>query len=349
VILGASWRHSAPGLYTHWSTFGLCDLATVLRGVAGGSCISAGRHLAVQFEGFSRSVFIIDAVLLAGAIMGSRLSFGSLRASPGQCAARRDLRRWCAWPVAGARLLANATWKLELVAFVDDVTKRSENHGRAGRDRSTIWRMSWARSPLKVLLSSLSINGSNEVKVRDSAPSGRFPSDVYTWKYGEPWRPSWTLGRHRQLQRRRPLAPPASLHADLEDQDWNVVVVDSASHDGSAQQRRICRRGSPSSGTRSIAVRRRRQPGRPHRTRPFSGSSTRIVESSEGRSALRAGARRASRRRHCRAAAAQRGWHDQESARGDPTASTGLFGRHGLLTRVLPRSKAVRRNLRATM
>jgi len=29
----------------------------------------------------------------------------------------------------------------------------------------------------------------------------------------------------------------------------------------------------------------------------------------------------------------------QESARGEPSAATGLFGRHGLLTRFLPKSK----------
>jgi GT2 family glycosyltransferase len=37
----------------------------------------------------------------------------------------------------------------------------------------------------------------------------------------------------------------------------------------------------------------------------------------------------------------------QESARGEPTAWTGVFGRHGLLTRVFPNSPAARRNLRA--
>lgn len=37
----------------------------------------------------------------------------------------------------------------------------------------------------------------------------------------------------------------------------------------------------------------------------------------------------------------------QESARGEPTAWTGLFGRHGLLTSVLPNSRLARQNLRA--
>jgi N-acetylglucosaminyl-diphospho-decaprenol L-rhamnosyltransferase len=37
----------------------------------------------------------------------------------------------------------------------------------------------------------------------------------------------------------------------------------------------------------------------------------------------------------------------QESARGEPTAWTGLFGRHTLLTRFLPSSALARRNLRA--
>ncbi len=37
----------------------------------------------------------------------------------------------------------------------------------------------------------------------------------------------------------------------------------------------------------------------------------------------------------------------QASARGEPSAWTGLFGRHGLLTRLFPRSTAARRNLPA--
>jgi GT2 family glycosyltransferase len=37
----------------------------------------------------------------------------------------------------------------------------------------------------------------------------------------------------------------------------------------------------------------------------------------------------------------------QASARGEPTALTGLFGRHGVLAKLLPRSGATRRNLRA--
>ncbi len=37
----------------------------------------------------------------------------------------------------------------------------------------------------------------------------------------------------------------------------------------------------------------------------------------------------------------------QASARGEPSAWTGLFGRHGLLTKVFPRSAAARRNLPA--
>lgn len=37
----------------------------------------------------------------------------------------------------------------------------------------------------------------------------------------------------------------------------------------------------------------------------------------------------------------------QASARGEPTAWTGLFGRHGLLTRFFPRSAVARRNLQA--
>jgi UDP-GlcNAc:undecaprenyl-phosphate GlcNAc-1-phosphate transferase len=114
------------GLYSRmWTTFGLHDVSTVLRGVATGSVLSV---LAVtylfKFERFSRGVFLIDAVLLTAAILATRSSFRMI----GRIAARTspDKRRVAVYG-AGVRgqllvreMLANASWDRNPVAFIDD-------------------------------------------------------------------------------------------------------------------------------------------------------------------------------------------------------------------------------------
>ena len=68
------------GLYQRsWETFGLRDLAAVVRGVGMGSLLSV---LTVAYlyrvEGFSRVVFVLDALLLAMAIVATRASFRTM-------------------------------------------------------------------------------------------------------------------------------------------------------------------------------------------------------------------------------------------------------------------------------
>jgi UDP-GlcNAc:undecaprenyl-phosphate/decaprenyl-phosphate GlcNAc-1-phosphate transferase len=164
------------GLYSRmWSTFGLHDLSTVLRGVGGGLVLSV---LAVtylyKFERFSRGVFVIDAVLLTLAIVGTRLSFRIL----GRVAARGSSdRRRVAIYGAGSRgqllareLQVNPSWGLNPVAFLDD--ERGLHSRRlvgvpvrgAAADLERIIR---SLSVEEVLLSSPAINGSVEVRVRE--------------------------------------------------------------------------------------------------------------------------------------------------------------------------------------
>jgi UDP-GlcNAc:undecaprenyl-phosphate GlcNAc-1-phosphate transferase len=116
----------ASGLYGRsWSAFGLPDAATVVRAVAGGGVLSV---LAVtylfKFEAFSRSVFIIDAVLLVSAIVVSRSSVQMFR----HLAARTNPRRQRV-AIYGAgtlgqllarEFLVNDAWCRHPVAFVDD-------------------------------------------------------------------------------------------------------------------------------------------------------------------------------------------------------------------------------------
>jgi len=117
--------HYASGLYQRsWLTFGMSDVPAVFRAVVVGSTTSvlAATYL-YRFERFSRGVFIIDAVLLLVAILGSRLSFRSMThaAALQNSRARRVL-------ICGARergrllareMLANRTWCLKPVGFVD--------------------------------------------------------------------------------------------------------------------------------------------------------------------------------------------------------------------------------------
>jgi UDP-GlcNAc:undecaprenyl-phosphate GlcNAc-1-phosphate transferase len=158
-----------------WSTFGLHDLSTGLRGVGGGLVLSV---LAVtylyKFERFSRGVFVIDAVLLMLAILGTRLSFRIL----GRVAARGSPhRRRVVIYGAGSRgrllareLQVNPSWGLNPVAFLDD--KRGLHARRlvgvpvrgAAPDLARIIR---SLSVEEVLLSSPAINGSVEAQVRE--------------------------------------------------------------------------------------------------------------------------------------------------------------------------------------
>jgi UDP-GlcNAc:undecaprenyl-phosphate GlcNAc-1-phosphate transferase len=116
----------ASGLYSRmWSTFGLHDVSTVVRAVASGVVLSVLTvTYAFKFEAFSRSVFIIDAVLLAVAIVATRSSMQVF----GQLAARSDpRRRRVAIYGAGTRgqllvreFVANDAWNRIPVAFIDD-------------------------------------------------------------------------------------------------------------------------------------------------------------------------------------------------------------------------------------
>lgn len=114
------------GLYSRsWSTFGLYDLSTVLRGVAAGLVLSVLTVTYLfKFERFSRSVFIIDAVLLTVAIIGTRVSFRMIA----RAAARSGpQKRRAAVYGAGAlgqvlvrEMQANPASEWKPVAFIDD-------------------------------------------------------------------------------------------------------------------------------------------------------------------------------------------------------------------------------------
>jgi len=117
----------ASGLYKRmWRTFGLHDVSTVVRAVGSGVILSVLLVIYLyksQVEAFSRGVFVIYAVLLTAAIIGTRSSFRVF----GRMAARTGARRRVAIYGAGARglllareLLSNEDEDRVAVAFIDD-------------------------------------------------------------------------------------------------------------------------------------------------------------------------------------------------------------------------------------
>jgi UDP-GlcNAc:undecaprenyl-phosphate/decaprenyl-phosphate GlcNAc-1-phosphate transferase len=115
----------ASGLYKRlWRTFGLHDLATVIRAVGSGVILSVlGATYLYKFQAFSRSVFLIYAVLLTASIVATRSSFRVF----GRMAARTGARRRIAIYGAGARgqllarqLLASDDTDRTPVVFIDD-------------------------------------------------------------------------------------------------------------------------------------------------------------------------------------------------------------------------------------
>jgi UDP-GlcNAc:undecaprenyl-phosphate GlcNAc-1-phosphate transferase len=167
----------ASGLYSRmWSTFGLHDLSTVLRGATGGLVLSV---LAVTYlfkfgEAFSRSVFLIDWVLLTAAIVATRSSFRIF----GRIATRSGARqRRVAIRGAGVRgqllvreMLANAALERKPVAFIDDNQARRAQRILGVPVRGSLEDLDAIIRALKVdevLLSSPSINGAVEARVRE--------------------------------------------------------------------------------------------------------------------------------------------------------------------------------------
>jgi UDP-GlcNAc:undecaprenyl-phosphate GlcNAc-1-phosphate transferase len=164
------------GLYKRmWSTFGLHDLSTVIRAVGGGliaSVLVVG-YLYKFGDRFSRSVFVIDGLLLMAAIVATRSSFRVF----GRVVARiSPHRQRVAIYGAGVRgqmlvreMLANDAWGRTPVAFVDDdPSKRSRRlvgvpvRGTATDLDAVITKMEIE----EVLISSPAIDGEAEARVR---------------------------------------------------------------------------------------------------------------------------------------------------------------------------------------
>jgi len=164
------------GLYQRsWETFGLRDLTSVLRGVGIGSLFSV---LTVTYlyrlEGFSRAVFVLDALLLGVAIVATRASF---RAMNLVAATRNKHSRRVLVYGAGAfgqtlvrEMRANTMWNMNPVAFIDDDPMKARHWIMGVRVRGTLDDLeeTMRRCAVdEVVLSSPSINGSVEHRIRE--------------------------------------------------------------------------------------------------------------------------------------------------------------------------------------
>ena len=166
----------ASGLYQRaWDTFGLRDLSVVVRGVTVGSLLSvAAAFYLYRYQGASRVVFVLDAVLLAMAIIATRVSFRmmNLAAATRNKRSRRVL-------VYGAgnfgRMLvremrANTAWNMNPVAFIDDDAAKIHRWIVGVPVRGSIASLETIMSQYgvdEVILSSRAINGSIEAQIRE--------------------------------------------------------------------------------------------------------------------------------------------------------------------------------------
>jgi len=177
VVLGCKLASLyGSGLYQRsWETFGLRDVSVVLRGVVMGSLLSVlAATYFYRFEGFSRVVFMLDALLLTVAIIGTRASFRSMSLI---AASRSKRSRRVLVYGAGAygqmivrEMRANPQWHMNPVAFIDDDPMKAHRWILGVPVRGTLEQLDTTMrrySVDEVILSSPLINGQIEHRIRE--------------------------------------------------------------------------------------------------------------------------------------------------------------------------------------
>jgi len=164
------------GLYRRsWETFGFRDLAAVARGVVTGSLLTvAVVYYLYRGQGSSRVVLVLDGLLLALAIFATRASFRTMNLFASS--RNRRHRRVLVYGAGGyGRLLvremrANPAWRMNPVGFIDDDPLKAHRWIVGVPVRGAIDQLEDVmrkHSVDEVVLSSPSINGSVEHRVRD--------------------------------------------------------------------------------------------------------------------------------------------------------------------------------------
>jgi len=166
----------ASGLYRRsWGTFGLRDVMAVVRGVGGGTLLSVGvLYYLNRGVGSSRLAFVLDAVFLALAIILTR---GSFQAMNLVAATRNKRSRRVLVYGAGAfgqmlarELRAIQAWSMNPVVFIDDDPMKAHRWVVGVPVRGTVDDLEAAMTRYRVdevILSSVSINGSVERRIRE--------------------------------------------------------------------------------------------------------------------------------------------------------------------------------------
>ncbi len=177
IVLGVKLASMyVSGLYQRsWDTFGLRDLAAVLRGVGLGSVLSVlAAAYFYRLEGFSRLVFILDFMLLTAAVTATRASFRTMNLVAATRSKRN--RRVLVYGAGGygqllvREMRANADWNMNPVAFIDDDPMKARRWvvGVPVRGALDQLEQTMARYEVdEVILSSPAINGSIEDRIRD--------------------------------------------------------------------------------------------------------------------------------------------------------------------------------------
>ena len=155
----------------------------MLRGVVAGSGLSIlAAAIFYRLEGFSRVVFLLDALLFTVAIVGTRASFRSMSLV---AASRSKRSRRVLVYGAGAfgqlivrEMRANPHWRMNPVAFIDDDPMKLRKwivgvpvRGAIGELESTMARYAID----EVILSSPSIDGTIEHRIRDVCAARECP------------------------------------------------------------------------------------------------------------------------------------------------------------------------------
>ena len=166
----------ASGLYQRsWDTFGLRDVSVVARGVAVGTLLSvAAAFYLYRDVGASRAVFIFDAILLAMAIIATRVSFRMMNLA-GPTRNKRSRRVLVYGAGNFGRLLvremrANTAWNMNPVAFIDDDAAKIHRWIVGVPVRGSIDSLETTMRRYgvdEVILSSRAINGSVETRIRE--------------------------------------------------------------------------------------------------------------------------------------------------------------------------------------
>jgi UDP-GlcNAc:undecaprenyl-phosphate GlcNAc-1-phosphate transferase len=176
VVLGCKLASLyGSGLYQRsWETFSLRDMAVVLRGVLTGSVLSVlAAAYFYRFEGFSRVVFIMDALLLTVAIVATRASFRSMSLVAAS-RSKRSSRVLVYGAGAFGQLIvremrANPHWSMNPVAFIDDDPAKARRWIVGVPVRGALSELEPTMRKYRVdevILSSPAINGSIERTIR---------------------------------------------------------------------------------------------------------------------------------------------------------------------------------------